>query len=711
MRPTSILQLLVSSGLVSLCLSAGPAAAQSAARATDAQASPAPDDPYLWLEDVTAEKSLEWVHARNAESTAELTGESFEALRARLLTILDSEDKIPYVRKIGAHYYNLWTDAANPRGLWRRTTPAEYAKAEPAWETVLDLDALGKAEGESWVWHGATVLEPEARLCLLSLSRGGSDADVVREFDLETKAFVEGGFSLPEAKSSVAWRDRDSLYVGTDFGPGSMTESGYPRLARLWKRGTPLSEAEPVFEGRAEDVWVFAGRELARGFERDFVMRGLTFWTSELFLLRDGALVKVEKPDDANASMHREWLFLELRSDWTVGGKTYRAGSLLATHLESFLAGERDLDVLFEPGERTSLSGFSPTRHHVILSLLDNVKSRLEVLTPGEEGWTRSPLAGLPEFGELGASAIDADESDDYFVTVTDFTTPPSLYGGTLGQGAPVRLKSTPAYFDASNLEVSQHEAVSKDGTHVPYFEVRPRDLVLDGSAPTLLYAYGGFEISMTPGYSAVRGAAWLEQGGVFVLANIRGGGEFGPRWHQAALKANRPRAYEDLAAVARDLATRKVTSAEHLGVMGGSNGGLLVGNMITMYPELFGCAVCQVPLLDMRRYHLLLAGASWMGEYGDPDDPEQWSYIRTFSPYQNVRADMKIPRTLFMTSTRDDRVHPGHARKMVARMKEQGHDVLYFENVEGGHGGAADSKQQANMWALAYTFLAKQLN
>ena len=692
------------------CLLAVPVPPQSNASSAPKAPVALADDPYLWLEDVTAERSLEWVRARNAESTAELEDEAFRTLDARLLTILDSEEKIPYVQEIGGSYYNLWTDARNPRGLWRRTSPAEYAKAEPAWETVLDLDRLGKEEGESWVWHGATVLEPEDRLCLVSLSRGGSDADVVREFDLARKAFVPGGFTLPEAKSSVAWRDENTLYVGTDFGPGSMTDSGYPRLAKLWKRGQPLSEAELVFEGRSTDVWIAAGRDLARGFERDYVMRGIAFWTNELYLGKGAGWVRIDKPDDANASFHREWLFLELRSDWEVGGRRYAAGSLLATRLEDFLGGKRAFDVLFEPSERVSLAGHAPTRNHVILSTLDNVKSRLLVLTPGPEGWTRGALEGLPEFGELGASAVDADASDDYFLTVNDFTTPPGLYRGGIGKGAPTRLKSTPAFFDASRLEVGQHEAVSKDGTRVPYFEVRPKDLALDGSAPTLLYAYGGFEVSMTPGYSAVRGAAWLEQGGVFVLANIRGGGEFGPKWHQAALLADRPRAYEDLAAVARDLATRRVTSPAHLGVMGGSNGGLLVGNMITMYPELFGAAVCQVPLLDMRRYHLLLAGASWMGEYGNPDVPEQWDFIRAFSPYHNTVAGARYPRTLFLTSTRDDRVHPGHARKMVARMKEQGHDVLYYENIEGGHGGAADSKQQAFMSALAYRFLWRQL-
>jgi len=668
-------------------------------------------DPFLWLEDVTAERSLEWAKARNAISAGELVDGEFKALEARLRSILDSNERIPGVTKIGALYYNFWTDAKNPRGLWRRTTIEEYAKKEPAWETVLDLDALGKAEGQSWVWHGADVLAPEERLCLVSLSPGGSDADVVREFDLATKSFVAGGFVVPEAKSNVTWRDQDSLWVGTDFGPGTLTESGYPRQAKLWKRGTPLASAELMFEGQPSDVWATVAHDSTPGFERDFAMRGITFWTNEMSVLVEGAWKRVTKPDDANASCWREWLFLELRTDWQAGGKSFAAGSLLATKLADNLAGTAAYDVLFEPSERVSLTGHSPTRHHVLLATLDNIKSRLWVLTPGESGWTRAPLEGLPEFGEVGASAVDADESDEYFLTVTGFLTPPSLSLGELGKSAPRVLKTTPSFFDAANLAVSQHEAVSQDGTRIPYFEVRRVDRPLDGTTPTLLYAYGGFEIALTPSYNSLVGAAWLEQGGTYVLANIRGGGEFGPKWHQAALKQNRKRCYEDLAAVARDLVARKVTSTAHLGVMGGSNGGLMVGNMITLYPELFGAAVCQVPLLDMRRYHELLAGASWMGEYGDPDDPAQWEFIQGFSPYHNVREDVAYPRTLFTTSTKDDRVHPCHARKMVARMEQQGHDILYYENIEGGHGGAADSGQRAFLSSLAYRFLWRELS
>lgn len=674
------------------------------------EVAPVPADPYRWLEDVTAERSLEWARAHNAKSQGELADEAFKQLETRLKAQYDSDAKIPGVQKIGAHYYNLWTDAKNPRGLWRRTTPAEYEKAEPAWETVLDVDALGKSEGKSWVWHGADVLGPEHRLCLIQLSPGGSDADVVREFDLATKSFVEGGFFLPEAKSSTAWRDQDHLWVGTDFGPGSMTESGYPRTTRLWQRGTPLDSAPVLFEGKSEDVWVGVSHDSTPGFERDFAARAPTFFTNEMFLRQGEAWVKIAKPDDAQASTWREWLFIEPRKDWTVNGTTFAAGSLLVTKLADNLAGTAKYEVLFAPTERISLSGFSPTRNHVILATLDNVKSRLAMLTPGASGWTRTPIEGLPEFGQLGASAIDSDESDEYFLTVNDFLQPARLMKGTLGAGAPKLLKSAPEFFDAKGLAVSQHEATSKDGTKIPYFEVRRGDLVLDGSAPTLMYAYGGFEVSMTPSYNGTVGAAWLEPGRVYVLANIRGGGEFGPKWHQAALKENRLRCYEDLAAVAKDLFARKVTSPEHFAVMGGSNGGLMVGNMITLYPELFRAAVCQVPLLDMRHYHELLAGASWMGEYGDPDDPAQWAFMRRFSPYHNVEAGTDTPRTLFMTSTKDDRVHPGHARKMVARMEEQAHDVLYYENLEGGHGGAADNGQRAFMSAMAYRFLAREL-
>ena len=688
-----------------------PASGNTSAPVAVVPTAPTPADPFLWLEEVQGDQALAWARARNAESAAVLDASpGFALLEQRLLAILDAKERIPHVEKLGRWYYNFWKDAANPRGLWRRTTLEEYRKPRPAWVTVLDVDALGAAEKENWVWHGATCLKPAYRRCMVRLSRGGADASVVREFDLETRAFVPSGFTLPEAKSVVAWFDADTLYVGTDFGPGSLTSSGYPRVARRWKRGTPLAGAEPVLEGKLDDVSVTAWRDQTRGFERDFVQRAMTFYTSEFYLLRNGAPVKLDKPDSAEASVFREWLFLQLRDDWTVGGHTWPSGALLAIPLEKFLRGDRSFDLLFKPGERTSLADFSPTRHHVLVNELDNVRNRVYLLTPGPGGWIRDPLRGAPQLTTVAVSPVDADESDDYFMTLSGYLTPSSLLLGRAGRAAPEKLKQLPSFFEAKGLEVSQHEAVSADGTRIPYFQVARAGLTLDGQNPTLLYGYGGFEIPLLPSYSGTVGAAWLEKGGVFVVANIRGGGEFGPRWHQAALKARRPRAYEDFIAVGEDLVRRKVTSPGKLGTQGGSNGGLLMGNMLVRRPDLFGAIVCQVPLLDMRRYHTLLAGASWMGEYGNPDDPAEWAFIEGFSPYHQVKAGTAYPPTLLMTSTRDDRVHPGHARKMMARLMEAKQPVLYYENIEGGHGSAADDKQAAHMAALSYTFLWQKL-
>ncbi len=668
------------------------------------------DDPYIWLEDVEGNDALTWVRARNTESQAALEqAPGFAALRDDLRAILDSDARIPMVQKIGDHYYNLWRDAKNERGLWRRTTLEEYRKKEPVWQTVLDIDALGKAEDVNWVWGGASCLRPEYRRCLIALSRGGADATVTREFDLIEKRFIPGGFTRPEAKGALAWRDENSVYAFTDFGPGSMTSSGYPRVVREWTRGTPLADAPVVYEGDANDMYISGYRDLTPGFERDFVSRTIAFYNDELYLrTTDGTLQKLDVPNDANKSVRREWLLLELRSAWTVGDTTWPAGSLIATPLERFLTGDRTFTPLFTPSETTSLSGFSWTRDHLIVNVLDHVKNRLFVLTPRGGTWDKQPFAGAPEFGTVSAGGIDANESNAFFMTVTDYLTPTSLLIGEIGS-APEPLKETPAFFDADGLAISQHFATSADGTRVPYFMVAREGVALDGRNPTLLYGYGGFEISLTPGYSAAAGRAWLTEGGVYVVANIRGGGEYGPRWHQAALRENRNKAYEDFAAVARDLISRGVTAPRHLGIQGGSNGGLLMGNMLVMYPELFGAVVCQVPLLDMKRYHLLLAGASWMAEYGNPDT-DDWTFLQQYSPYQNVRADAKYPPVLFTTSTRDDRVHPGHARKMMARMQSQGHDVTYYENIEGGHGGAANNAQAAYMQALAFSFLRQRL-
>ncbi|MFO1313639.1 MAG: prolyl oligopeptidase family serine peptidase [Burkholderiales bacterium] len=684
--------------------------AMIASNPSHAAGAPAPDDPFLWLEDVAGAKSLDWARARNAETAKALESERFRALETRILVTLDSPARIPSIAKMGPYYYNLWQDAKNPRGLWRRTTLEEYRKPAPAWETVLDIDALNAREEENWVWQGASCLRPAYRRCLVSLSRGGADAKVVREFDLPAKSFVEGGFVLPEAKSHVQWRDADSIYVGTDFGEGSLTKSGYPRVIKVWQRGTPRDAAVTVFEGRPEDVWVNAWRDHTPGFERDFVQRNSTFFTNELFVLRSGKPVRIDKPDSAEAQVHRDFLLVSLREPWTTGGTTYPAGALIASDFERFMKGERKFSTLFAPTERKALLGFDATRTRIVATELDNVRHRVYVLTRSGKAWKRERLPGIPEFSTVAVQAVDAVESDDYFATITGFLDPTALFLGTAGGGAPEKLKQLPSYFDATGLAVSQHEATSKDGTRVPYFQVGPARLTHDGNNPTVLNGYGGFEVSELPRYSATYGAAWLEQGGVFVVANIRGGGEFGPRWHQAALKEKRHKAYEDFIAVAEDLVRRKVTSPRRLGILGGSNGGLLVGNMLTMRPDLFGAVVCQVPLLDMRRYHKLLAGASWMAEYGNPDDPAEWAFIEKFSPYHNLRPGVRYPPTLFITSTRDDRVHPGHARKMAARMLESGQDVLYYENIEGGHGTAADNRQRARIWALTFAFFGKAL-
>jgi prolyl oligopeptidase len=666
-------------------------------------------DPFAWLEEVEGTRALAWAREQSDRATGELEARpEFRPIYDRTLAILDSKDKIPTPELMGTMVYNFWKDAQHERGIWRRASLESYRTASPAWETVLDVDALAKAESTPWTFKEGDCLAPEFRRCLVSLSRGGADATVVREFDTGTRAFLADGFTLPEAKSSVTWRDIDSVWVGTDFGPGTLTTSGYPRLVKLWKRGTPLTSARLIFEGADTDVASFGDSRYTATGRYDVVSRVPAFYRQHLYLRLDERLVHLDVPEDAdwNGVLFDQMLF-SLRTDWTTGGQTYRAGSLVALDLDDFLQGKRRIAVLFEPSERASLSEVATTRNRVLVLTLDNVRSRLASHTFKDGAWRREEIT-LPGQGTAKIPAA-SDDADVFFFSYQDFLTPSSLWLVDGGR-APEKVKTLPAFFDASGMSIAQHEATSKDGTKIPYFLVTPKGFRPTGTAPTLLHGYGGFEVAMTATYSGARGAGWLERGGVFALANLRGGGEFGPRWHEAALKEKRIKSFEDFIAVAEDLVARKITSPAHLGISGGSQGGLLVGGAFTMRPELFGAVLSQVPLADMRRYSKLLAGASWMAEYGDPDLPEQWAYIQTWSPYHLLRKGAKYPKPFFWTNTRDDRVHPGHARKMVARMLSLEHPVYYFENTEGGHGAGVVSKQTARVTALEYTYLWKML-
>ncbi len=665
-------------------------------------------DPFAWLEEIDGQKALEWVRAQNLRTTKELEAVSeYPSLYKRSLEIYDSKDRIPTPELLGLAVYNFWQDAEHVRGIWRRTSLASYAGARPEWETVIDVDALAKADGTQWVFKGAECLPPEYRLCMVALSPGGGDAEVEREFDTVTKEFVKDGFSLPKAKSRVAWRDRDTLWVGTDFGEGSLTTSGYPRVVKLWKRGTPLADATTVFAGKPEDV-ASDGRTVFTPQGRyDLVTRVPAFFRSEKYLVLGDRLVKLELPEDSEIEeIFADHLLVSLRSDWDAGGKVYPAGGLLAIALDDLLRGSRAFDVIFQPTPRTSLGSVTATRDRVVVSWLDNVRGRLSAFSLAGGAWKREDLP-LPTLGTVHVEA--ATDADDVFLySYQDFLTPSSVY---LARGASrEKVKAMPAFFDATGVKVEQFEATSKDGTKIPYFLVTPEGFRADGTAPTLLYGYGGFEIPELPTYSPTVGASWIERGGVYVLANIRGGGEFGPGWHRAALKEHHYRNFEDFIAVAEDLVARRITSPRHLGIMGGSQGGLLVGGAFTLRPDLFHAVVAQVPLADMRRFSHLLAGASWTAEYGDPDNPREWEYIKKWSPYELLARGVKYPTPFFWTNTRDDRVHPAHARKMVAKLESFGDPVYYFENIEGGHSLGAVNSEKAYIGALQYAYLWKML-
>jgi prolyl oligopeptidase len=741
-----------------------PGSGQASHGSAPAGTAPEPTDENVWLEEIYGEQQLAWVKEQNSRTEDLLEDADYVDLEGSILEVLDSTDRIAMVGKRGDWYYNFWKDQQNPKGLWRRTTWESYCTDSPEWDVLLDVDALAAAEGEEWVFHGATFLRPapgEAyRLALLALSPDGGDANRYREFDVEARGFVDpaqGGFDLPTAKGNVSWLDADTLLVASTAEGLPKTASSYARTAVTLKRGAGLAGAPRLFEVPEDHMMAVVAHDSTPGFERTFAVDYIDFFNRTNLVLRDGGWVAIDVPTDVNVSAHRDWLLFRPQQDWVLDGTIYPAGSLLAAGFEDYLAGGRDLAVLFTPDAGTSLQSWSWTRNFLLLNLLKDVSSQIRVLDPSRAGgpdspgsslgaWASTPLDACPPLHDVNAYAVDDEDraasdggaGDDFWLVATGFTTPSTLMRGTLERnqddgGTPgvvsrhETVKTSPSFFNDSEYEVQQHFAVSDDGTRVPYFQVAARNLPLDGQNPTQLSGYGGFEISRTPAYSGTVGRAWLERrtnglpgdggetphsrGGVYVVANIRGGGEYGPAWHRAALKENRHKAYQDFAAVARDLISRGVTSRERLGCVGGSNGGLLVGNMLTQYPELFGAISCGVPLLDMRRYTKLSAGHSWIAEYGDPDVPDQWDYIRTFSPYHLLKDGVEYPETFIWTATSDDRVGPVQARKMAARMLAMGiPNVWFHEALEGGHAGASDNRQAAALQARSQHFLWKAL-
>jgi prolyl oligopeptidase len=669
------------------------------------------DDRYQWLEDVQGADALAWVKAQNARTLAALTGPGFERDRVAFRAILSASDKIPYVLKRGPYLYNLWQDKTNPRGLWRRTTLESYRSPSTEWDVLIDVDALGRDEGENWVWHGCTTLPPDHRLGLVVLSRGGADASVIREFDLQARAFVTDGFILPEAKSSANWADADTLYVASPLGEGHATASGYARTVRRWRRDTPFTDAQTIFEGRESDVSAYVSVDHEQGFERTFAGRRFAFFDTEVFQVTANGLRRIDVPTDAFWDAHREWLTVRLRSPWKPKDHEFSADSLVAIRFDAFMAGDRTFDLLFEPSERRTIVDCSWARDRLAISILDNMRTKISMAEPSAAGWIFTPLPGVAETesAHIWCMGDDGGKSSENFLLMRDsFLEPPSLSIVAPGK-APELLKQPLPRFNADGLTVTQHEALADDGVRIPYFQVGPKDLSNDGGAPTILYGYGGFLVSLLPGYHADVGKAWLEHGCVYVLANIRGGGEFGSAWHNAGIREHKKRAQDDFAAIAADLVRRGVTSPQRLACHGGSNGGLLVGNMLTRFPERFGAVWCTIPLLDMRRYSKLLAGASWIAEYGDPDKTDDWAFLKEISPYHLAEAGKPYPPILLWTSARDDRVHPGHARKMAARLEALGHTVFFYEPPQGGH-GTSDFEQTAHMWALGYAFLRRTI-
>ena len=672
------------------------------------------EDSYIWLEEARSDQALDWVRTENERTMELLAGDSrFEAVKAEALAIYDSEDRIPYVSIRPDGLYNFWQDKENPRGLVRRTTLESYRSDNPAWETVLDVDALAEAEGREWVYKGYQCLPPEERLCMVALSDGGEDATVLREFDMATGSFVENGFVLDEkSQGGVQWVDKDTLLVSRDFGEGTLTESQYPRTTRVWKRGTSIEEAQEIWRGEETDVW--SGATLLRDHTGTahgyYAFRAVSFHETEYYWQHDGEWLRLDIPLKASPyGLIDGQLLFSTDVDWETQGQTFPADALVSVDLEEFKADPNGAakTLVWAPEDKQTKQGAANTSESLYVSLLDNVRGRVLKFDHVDGEWVSSEI-GLPDNSTVGVVAA-SDGSDEIMYSVTDFLTPSTLYYAD-GSGAPDIIKTSPSYFDAQGMEVEQFEATSADGTKIPYFLVKPKGMVMDGTNPTLLTGYGGFQVPRLPSYLGSIGKIWLERGGAYILGNMRGGGEFGPGWHQSAIRENKQRTWDDFIAIAEDAIARGITSAEHLGIQGGSQGGLLVGTAFTQRPDLFDAAIVQIPLFDMLRYHLIGRGASWIGEYGDPRIPEQRAWIEGYSPYQKLLEEKDYPRVFFVTSTADDRTHPSHGRKAAARMSAQGDDYLYYEDTKGGHSGGVDNEQRATLRAMQMVYLLQQL-
>ena len=673
-------------------------------------------DKYQWLEDVSSPRSMAWVKAEDARSAKVLQGDpQFASLYAMALKVLESPDRLPTPQFRQGEIYNTWQDAQHVQGILRRTSLEDYLTAQPNWHTVLDYDALGKQDNQKWVEEGLVCLYPEDRYCLVALSAGGEDAQTMREFNLKTEKFVEDGFQLPHSKQEVAWVDKNTLVVARDWGAGTMTTSGYPFVVKLLKRGQLLEHAKEIFRGVDSDVEVLpVALHDGRGNHAVAFDRAISIFQSEISLLTPVGVRKLALPPKVHMDgLLAGRLIVTINEDWKPQGAdhTLAQGSVVALDLKAL---ERHPDrpqptVVFAPTPQEFVQQVAITKNHLLLTTLEHVQGRAYVYSVGSGGkWTRKQL-DIPE--NRTVEIVTTNESDDrFFLELNGFLDPSSLWLGDADAASLKTAKTLPPQFDASNLVVEQLAATSKDGTKIPYFVVRRKDLKYDGENPTLLTAYGGFQISMTPGYSGIVGKLWLERGGVYVLANIRGGGEFGPAWHEAGLKTHRQRIFDDFAAVGQDLVARKITSPRRLGIEGGSNGGLLVGVEMTQHPAMWNAVVIQVPLLDMLRFEKIAAGASWTGEYGSVSVPEQRAFLASISPYNQLKPNVSYPQPLIFTTTKDDRVGPVHARKFAARMEEFHEPFFYDEIVEGGHAAGADLKEAARTWAEEYTYLSRKL-